>query len=317
MQQIDRLYPKGTPIPIENASFEMLNTDAIAGGTRNPTLITSQIMDGKKVVARIFNAGEECFGFNRTNEAKLFMAAAEVGVAPPVLLYTGNGIVTEFIDGEKISGPQIFSDKYRALVIRSIVNLHKINIALEPFDPLPGFWSTVSASERDGVLIPYKDQLIDTIQILKERIHRCSKNNLCASHNDLLGRNMIGTPDNVWFVDYEYAGEAPDLYDIAKLTSAEGLSTDESITFASDYRKGMGNHLNSDDIDDLQIFRMVASARSMIMLNYSLSSRPNHPEIISRLDQRITQWKSITKDLSLGSEQSWAKQLQEKVVPQI
>ena len=79
------------------------------------------------------------------------------------------------------------------------------------------------------------------------------KSKLVFCHNDLNLSNIIYT-DNIYFIDWDYAGLNHPYYDIATLLNALDLSQDEEKYFLNSYT---GTH-NAMDLDVLDSFKKLA-----------------------------------------------------------
>ncbi|MBX9452788.1 MAG: phosphotransferase family protein [Mesorhizobium sp.] len=54
-------------------------------------------------------------------------------------------------------------------------------------------------------------------------------------HNDLLPANLLDTGDQLWLIDFEYAGFSTAMFDLAGLSSNAGFSTEESEALLEAY----------------------------------------------------------------------------------
>lgn len=157
-------------------------------------------------------------GLDREREVTLHTAAAQAGIAPPIVHAAPDGscLITEFVEG-RLWTPHYFS---RMRDLRSLgTRLRSLHALPSPagiarFDPM-------AAARRYADLIVRQDPAeAMRLQALLERGTEALERSLsarrtaCIVHSDLHHGNVL-TADRVYFIDWEYAQVGDPLLDLA------------------------------------------------------------------------------------------------------
>jgi thiamine kinase-like enzyme len=165
-------------------------------------------VDGTPYFVRIPGAGTELLAVDRVNEIHNARAAAETGVAPPLLhvLPDGNVMVFAFIGGRTMSIESLQASGMPARIAASLQRLHAGPRFHQDFDMFRLIEFYLETAERYRVRIPddYRNYLGTVARIEQAVLRRALPAVPC--HNDLLAENYIDDGRQLWLIDFEYSG---------------------------------------------------------------------------------------------------------------
>jgi thiamine kinase-like enzyme len=157
---------------------------------------------------RIPGASTELLAVDRVNEIYNARAAAETGVAPPLLhvLPEGNVMIFAFIAGQTMSNERLKAPGMPARIAASLRRLHAGPRFHQDFDMFRLVEFYLETAERYGVRIPddYRSYLGTVVRIEGAVRRRALPSVPC--HNDLLAENYIDDGSQLWLIDFEYSG---------------------------------------------------------------------------------------------------------------
>src|SRR3989304_2685916 len=198
IQQVVELIPSWTGRRVEIAPM--------GGGLANANYRVE--VDGRPHFVRIPGASTELLAVDRRNEIYNARAAAETGVAPPLLhvLPDDDVMIFEFINGQPMSVERLQAAGMPARLAHSIQRLHAGPRFLKDFDMFRLVEVYLNTAADHGVTIPsdYKDYLPRVAEI--EQALRRHVLPTVPCHNDLLAENYIDDGRQLWLIDFEYSG---------------------------------------------------------------------------------------------------------------
>jgi thiamine kinase-like enzyme len=178
----------------------------VTGGLTNTNFRVE--VDGTPYFVRIPGAGTELLAVDRVNEVFNARAAAETGVAPPLLhvLPDDNVMVFGFIDGRTMSIESLQASGMPGRIAASLQRLHAGPRFHQDFDMFRLVETYLETAERHAVRIPddYRDHLGRLARIEQALQRRALPGVPC--HNDLLAENYIDDGQQLWLIDFEYSG---------------------------------------------------------------------------------------------------------------
>ena len=205
----------------------------VDGGITNQNFLVN---DGsKKYFVRIGDDIREHLVF-RSNEIQASNAASKIGVSPKLLFHDKSIQIFNFIDGKTLDSIDIKSN------LEQITNLIK-KVHTKMPDHLVGqsviFWVFY-------VIKNYKNYLEKNnsayIKLLPELLEKSTKLEIVSapfdivfSHNDLLPANFIQNNDQIWLIDWEYAGFNTPLFDLGGLASNNEFTEKEEKNLLENY----------------------------------------------------------------------------------
>jgi thiamine kinase-like enzyme len=232
---VARLWP-GQPAQLE----------PLGGGITNHNFKV-QVGD-EAYVLRIGGKDTDLLGIDRTHEHAASLAAAELGIGPPVVAFVDDCLVTRFVGGQ---AAERVDPATAGELLRAIHDGPSVPSRFDSFRVVKEY--RVTAEER-GATIPaaYEEASRRAAEIEARR----GEVSLCLCHNDLLAANFIDDGSRLWIVDWEYAGMGDPLFDLGnfaanheldeggehELLAAHGLDDLEALRdmrFMSDFREAM------------------------------------------------------------------------------
>jgi thiamine kinase-like enzyme len=193
---------------------------------------------GRDYVIRVPGKDTSLLEIDRGAERIANERAARIGIAPPVaaMLDEPQAIVTVFVEGEPMDSADLREPPALTDVARSLRAIHELG------EPLPTSFDSFrivetyerTASER-GAEIPdaYREALEGARQI--EAALTGPEHDPVPCHNDLLAANFIRGPQQVWIVDWEYAGMGDRYFDLANFAVNNELGEAGELALLGDY----------------------------------------------------------------------------------
>jgi thiamine kinase-like enzyme len=190
--------------------------------------------------------------------------AARIGIAPPVvaMLDEPQCIVTVFVEGEGLDAADLRQPPMLTDVARSLRAIHDLGESLPTiFDSFRVVETYADTARERGAPPPpaYEKALVHARAI--EAALSGPEHHPVPCHNDLLAANFIRGAEQLWIVDWEYAGMGDRYFDLANFAvnnelgeggeldllevyfaeppSARRVSTLRLMKFMSDFREAM------------------------------------------------------------------------------
>ena len=183
-----------------------VDVQPMTGGLTNTNFRVE--VDGTPYFVRIPGASTELLAVDRVNEIYNARAAAETGVAPPLLhvLPDDHVMVFGFIDGRTMSIDRFQGREMPGRIAASLRRLHAGPRFHQDFDMFRLIEFYLETAERHAVRIPddYRDYR-ETVARIEQAVRRRALPTV-PSHNDLLAENYIDDGRQLWLIDFEYSG---------------------------------------------------------------------------------------------------------------
>jgi thiamine kinase-like enzyme len=184
---------------------------------------------GEAFVLRIAGADTDLLGINREYEYAANLAAGKLGVAPEVFHFIRpeGYLVTRFIPGRPILPEEMCQPESIRRVARALLKIHNMPSIPGTFDvfQIISDYSEIARSYR--VAFPQDfNELIACMQAIEQGLHGQS---LSASpcHNDLLNANFLIVKDQLYILDWEYAGMGDIFFDLANFSDHHKFTDDQ------------------------------------------------------------------------------------------
>jgi thiamine kinase-like enzyme len=193
----------------------------LPGGLSNVNFVVATA--GSRYVVR-YGRDLPDYGSYRWKEAAALRAASAVGVAPRVVFTAESAIVMEFLEGRALTPPDVRNRHTLDRIVPALRTLHRqaaneldsVDIMFWPFHHCR--WYLRQALARSDLLDPRWRPIAQRMQSQVEPLERAvGAVSMVFGHGDLAPQNMMFHHDCVKFVDMEYSGFAPDLFDLAGL----------------------------------------------------------------------------------------------------
>ena len=210
-----------------------INISSIKGGITNKNFL---VADGsKKYFVRIGDDIPEHLVF-RLNEVQASKAASKIGICPKLLFHNKSIQVFNYIEGKTFGSEDI--KKNLDDITRLIKKVHT-KIPNQLIGQSVIFWVF-------HVIKNYKNFLEKNqssyLKILPELLIKSMKLESAASpyeivfsHNDLLPANFIQDKNQIWLIDWEYAGFNTPLFDLGGLSSNNEFTEKEEENLLENY----------------------------------------------------------------------------------
>ncbi len=208
----------------------------LAGGITNRNYRAT--FDGVDYVIRVPGKDTNLLGIDREAERVANERAARIGIAPPVraMLADPPCIVTLFVEGEGMSPAELREPEALVQVARSLRAIHELGEPLETtFDSFRIVEEYAELAGERGAMIPGE------YWVARDKAKRIQaaiggpEHDPVPCHNDLLAANFIRGADQLWIVDWEYAGKGDRYFDLANFSINNGLDEAQQLQLLADY----------------------------------------------------------------------------------
>jgi thiamine kinase-like enzyme len=191
---------------IEDWQGKDISIQPLSGGLTNTNFHV--MVDGTPYFIRVPGQSTELLAIDRNNEVHNTKAAAETGVAPPVLYHLPeyNVMVLEFLDGQTMSKELLNKTGMPTRMARAIKMLHAGPRFYSDFNMFRLTEYYLKLCDERAIKIPegYLERMPIVARIEEAMSVRPLSNVPC--NNDLLAENYIDDGEKLWLIDYEYSG---------------------------------------------------------------------------------------------------------------
>ena len=212
---------------ISNVKFwkNEINISPVTGGITNKNFLVN---DGnQKFFVRIGNDIPEHLIY-RSNEVEASKAASKINICPKLLYYNNSLQIFKFIEGKTFNSNDI---KKNLEEITKLIKKVHIKIPNELKGQSVIFWVFHVIKNYSNFLESNQSSYIKILPELLKKSNNLenvsSPFDIVFSHNDLLPANFIKDKDQIWLIDWEYAGFNTPLFDLGGLASNNDFSENE------------------------------------------------------------------------------------------
>jgi thiamine kinase-like enzyme len=213
----------GDPVPLE-------------GGITNRNYLVS--MGGKRLVIRVPGKDTSLLGIDRSAERVANENAARAGVAPKVVAQLDDPpcLVTEFVECTEMTSEDLRDHDTMKAVVAQIRKVPDSGATLpnsfDSFRVVEDYRAT--AEGRGGDIPDAFDQAHETAREIEAALSG-PEHEPVPCHNDLLAGNFLRGSDQIWIVDWEYAGMGDRYFDLANFSINNELNEDQHPELLADY----------------------------------------------------------------------------------
>ena len=184
---------------------------------------------GRRFVVRV---GDDIplHGVMRFNELAAAHAAHTAGLSPEIVYQADGVFVMRFVEGHTLSEKDVRQQSNLERIIPLIRTCHT-EIPQYLKGPMLVFWPfhvcrsyILTAREGNSRML---NSLAHFAEINEELEKATGKVKIIFGHNDLLAANFIDDGRRLWLIDWDYAGFNTGLFDLAGLSSNNGLSPEQ------------------------------------------------------------------------------------------
>ena len=205
----------------------------IKGGITNQNFLVTD--NSKKYFVRIGNDIPEHLVF-RANEVQASIAASKIGVCPELLFHNRSIQIFRYVDGLTLDSSNI--KKNLSEIIKLLKKVHN-SIPEKLVGQSVIFWVFHVIKNYKKFLDENSSEYIKILPDLLSKAQKLEKKSspfeIVFGHNDLLPANFIQNDQQIWLIDWEYAGFNTPLFDLGGLASNNEFSENEEIFLLENY----------------------------------------------------------------------------------
>ena len=256
---------------------------ALDGGMTNHNF---KVTDGtQKFVVRL-GEDDPVHLISRTNESAASRAEFDTGISPE-LVYTEPGVlVVRFIEGKVFEEADVRIDSNLDRIVELLGRFHRQ--MPQHFHQVPVMFWVFQVLRHYQYLLKqgnstYREPLIELASIAASLETAVGKVDIVFGHNDLLASNFIDDGEQIWLIDFDYAGFNSPLFDLSNLASNNELSEDQEIVmletyFGTSFDRSQWRGYYAMKCASLlreTLWSMVSEIHSQIEMDYSEYTRKN------------------------------------------
>lgn len=191
---------------IEDWEGKDISVQPLSGGLTNSNFCVT--VDGNPYFVRVPGESTELLAIDRKNEVHNTRAAAEAGVAPPVLYHLPDYdvMILKYLGGKTMSKESLNRPGMPTRMGQSIRKLHAGPRFYSDFNMFRLTEYYLKLCEERNIKIPdgYWERMPTVARIEEAMSVRPLPTVPC--NNDLLAENYIDDGEKLWLIDYEYSG---------------------------------------------------------------------------------------------------------------
>ena len=190
------------------------------------------------VVLRVAGRDTDLLGIDRETERAATEAAARLGVAPEVVAFIEEHgcLVTRFVPGEPVDAEELREPPCLRSIAARLRAFHDGAPPLATAFDVPAIAASylALARERGHAPPPGADEAAATARRIAAALTG-PEHAPVPCHDDLLTANFIRDGDEVWIVDWEYAGMGDRYFDLGNLSVNNGFEEDDDVRLLEAY----------------------------------------------------------------------------------
>jgi thiamine kinase-like enzyme len=200
---------------------------------------------GRDCVVRLPGKDTALLGIDRETERAASVAAAALGIGPPVLA-SSPFLVTAFIEARPVPAAELRGRLPEvAAALRAIHAGPPLPTGFSPFELTARYERT--ARERGGAIPAAYAELREAADAIEAALDGPR----VPCHNDLLTANFLDDGERLRLLDWEYAGMNDPYFDLGNFASHHDLEPDAEVALLEAY--------GGDDLARLRLMRVMAA----------------------------------------------------------
>lgn len=168
-------------------------------------------------------------GVMRSFEIAVSRAAHAAGISPELMHAEEDALVFRFLDGRTLTADDVRHQPMLERIVPFIRRFHAL-IPRHLRGRAPMFWPFHAIRDYGHRLLEddhrLKSHVPDWLEVTAVLEAAALPGDIVLAHNDLLAANLIDDGERLWLFDWEYGGFNSPLFDLANLTSNNGLDAD-------------------------------------------------------------------------------------------
>ncbi|MEE2946743.1 MAG: choline/ethanolamine kinase family protein [Verrucomicrobiota bacterium] len=278
-------------LEVEFPGWGAFAVSPIPGGLTNQNLLI-ETGGGEKFVVRLPGKDTDLFGIDRQTEHAISRVAWEIGIAPePVAFLSEHEIlVTRFVEGAPIdtNDPAAICN-----VARLLHQLHSAPEVPGVFDLPSVIDDYIATAKRFSVAHPAKlSEALEFSGKIISAIGRCPKVS-APCHNDLIAANFLQSRDQLYLLDWEYAGMGDPYVDLGNCAVNFCMDETACTIFMESY---LGREPSTGEMAQLHLLRVLSDLReamwSYVQIGISTLDVDFHAYGMKHLDRFLKNAKS-------------------------
>ena len=209
--------------------------EPLSGGMTN---LNFKITDGDQCFVVRLGEDDPIHLISRRNEIASCKAAFAVGISPELVYHEPGILVVRFVEGRVFAEADVRDDDN---LQRIVALLNRFHHEVPPrFDQVAVmFWVFQVLRHYHNMLAQgqsaHADRLPELAQVGRELEAAVGPVEIVFGHNDLLAANFIDDGEQIWLIDFDYAGFNSPLFDLSNLASNSELSPEQEQTMLESY----------------------------------------------------------------------------------
>ena len=197
--------------------------------------------DGERFVVRIPGADTHLLEIDRQVEREANARAAGLGFAPEVAAFVEPEglLVTRFVDGDPLPQASMTDREVLAEIASMLRSFHESGPLSGEFDGFIVPARHVAAARARSVAVPDRYEDVDHLVREIAAAFAATPDPRCPCHNDLLNANFLRDGDQLWLLDWEYAGMNDRFFDLANLAVNNGFAPEAEVALLEAYFGGV------------------------------------------------------------------------------
>ena len=209
--------------------------EPLDGGMTN---LNFKVSDGNQHYVVRLGDDDPIHLISRSNEAETCRAAFETGVSPELVYSEPGVLVVRFIEGKVFEEVDVRDDNNLKRIVELLRRFHQ-GIP-QHFHQVPVmFWVFQVLRHYQHLLKQgnsrHRERLTELSSMAATLEQLVGEVDIVFGHNDLLAANFIDDGDEIWLIDFDYAGFNSPLFDLSNLASNNELSVDQETVMVEDY----------------------------------------------------------------------------------
>jgi thiamine kinase-like enzyme len=212
---------------------------------------------GSDCVLRLAGKDTRLLGIDRRGELAANAAAADLGIAPPVLAWGDGWIVTQYMQGTPAEAADVRSRP--EAIAQALRRFHDCGLELPQRFWVPDVLESYAEVVRErGAQLP--ESYAEAAELVRRIAQALPLNDPVPCHNDLLPANVlrVGPQEAVMLVDWEYAGMGHRMFDLGNLAVNAEFGEAEEVRLLDAY---MGRAPEPRECAALRLMRIMSDAR--------------------------------------------------------
>ena len=202
------------------------------------TNLNFKVSDGaEKYVVRL-GEDDPVHLISRANEVASCEAAYRIGVSPELVYHEPGILVVRFVDGQVYAETDVRDDDNLQRIVAVLKRFHReipaqfkqVPVMFWVFQVLRHYRSLIADGDS-----AHHSRLDELTRIATQLEQDVGPVEIVFGHNDLLAANFIDDGEQIWLIDFDYAGFNSPLFDLSNLASNNELDTEQERKMLEQY----------------------------------------------------------------------------------